>query len=201
MSHSYDQRTAKRLVKARKLSLVLDIDHTLLHAVADPRAAALLQSGRFPEMHVIRLRGTDGRPHYVKLRPFLREFLRRAAEICELSIYTHGTRPYAEAVAELLDKDKRLFASRIVSRTDCPELGVSKKSLQRLFPCDDSMVLVVDDTAVVWQGAVGFWFCFLLFAFCFLLFAFCFLLFALLLSSSSSSPPSKRETLGPRSAT
>lgn len=40
----------------------------------------------------------------------------QASEICELSINTRGTRPYAEAVANVLDPDKKLFGSRIASR-------------------------------------------------------------------------------------
>ena len=30
-------------------------------------------------------------------------------------------------------------------------LGLTQKSLQRLFPCDQSMVVIIDDRADVWE--------------------------------------------------
>ena len=32
-----------------------------------------------------------------------------------------------------------------------PFLGLTQKSLQRLFPCDTSMVVIIDDRADVWE--------------------------------------------------
>lgn len=32
-----------------------------------------------------------------------------------------------------------------------PSLGLTQKSLQRLFPCDTSMVVIIDDRADVWE--------------------------------------------------
>ena len=37
----------------------------------------------------------------------------------ELSIYTHGNREYAVAMARLLDPRKQLFAERIISAVSC----------------------------------------------------------------------------------
>lgn len=37
----------------------------------------------------------------------------------ELSIYTHGNREYAVAMARLLDPHKQLFAERIISAVSC----------------------------------------------------------------------------------
>lgn len=32
-------------------------------------------------------------------------------------------------------------------------LGMTRKSLQRLFPCDTNMVVIIDDRADVWDGS------------------------------------------------
>lgn len=53
----------KKLLEMKKLSLVLDLDHTLLHATIDPRAAQLLSIN--PQIKTFNLKN---RQHYVKLR-------------------------------------------------------------------------------------------------------------------------------------
>lgn len=69
--------------------------------------------------------------------------------IYELHIYTMGSRSYAIQVAAVLDPTKEYFQDRILSRDDSGSNSV--KSIERLFPCDQSMVVVVDDRADVWQ--------------------------------------------------
>lgn len=50
----------------------------------------------------------------------------------------------------LLDPHGTLFAERVTSREDFPEGSVNKKNISRLFPSDDSMVVIVDDKEDVW---------------------------------------------------
>ena len=68
-----DASTSAKLRAARKLQLVLDLDHTLIHATTDPRMAAVachVELGR--DVHVF----SDAvSTFYVKLRPGLAEFL------------------------------------------------------------------------------------------------------------------------------
>ena len=85
-----------------------------------------------------------------------------------MHIYTMGTRAYAEQVCAAIDPDASLFGGRILSRDEsgsvfCTSptlytsnidsfvLGLTQKSLQRLFPCDTSMVVIIDDRADVWE--------------------------------------------------
>jgi FCP1-like phosphatase family protein len=88
--------------------------------------------------------------YYIKLRPGLHEFLRTIADRFELHIYTMGSRPYADTVASIIDSDERLFQGRITSRDDFEDGRLNQKNLKHVFPCDDSMVLVVDDREDVW---------------------------------------------------
>ncbi|OLL22827.1 RNA polymerase II subunit A C-terminal domain phosphatase [Neolecta irregularis DAH-3] len=87
--------------------------------------------------------------YYLKMRPGLFEFLQHVSKLYEMHIYTMGTRSYAEAVAKVVDPDGSLFGERILSRDESGSL--TQKNLQRLFPCDTSMVVVIDDRADVWQ--------------------------------------------------
>lgn len=147
---------AKTLLNARKLSLVLDLDHTLVHATDDPRAAATLLSSppgaNLSSIGTVKLPSMRSAMH-IKLRPYLAQFLERASSKFQLHIYTMGSRQYADKVAELIDPNKTFFHGRITSRDDFSEGLFNQKSIRRLFPCDDSMALIVDDREDVWTSA------------------------------------------------
>jgi RNA polymerase II subunit A-like phosphatase len=83
------------------------------------------------------------------IRPGTKEFLQKVSEQFEMHIYTMGTRNYAEAIANVIDPDKSLFKERILSRDESGSFAI--KSIQRLFPCDQSMVVVVDDRSDIWR--------------------------------------------------
>ena len=109
------QQDAQRLRQQRKLSLVLDLDHTLLHATNDIRARRHLH--RSDVRTLILPVAWEGQPgptslqpptttllmqHFVKLRPHLRQFLQTASVLYEVGVYTAGTRQYAEQITQLL---------------------------------------------------------------------------------------------------
>ena len=54
---------------------------------------------------------------------------------------------------ETIEMRKRVFGSRIVSRSDVGDLGRDVKSLKRIFPCGGTMAAVVDDREDVWANA------------------------------------------------
>ncbi|CAN0381185.1 unnamed protein product, partial [Discosporangium mesarthrocarpum] len=65
--------------------------------------------------------------YFLACRPGLRGFLERSAKLFEMTIYTAGTSQYAEAVAKLLDPDRRLFQGRHISTCFTPDLGRNTK--------------------------------------------------------------------------
>ncbi len=157
--------TRYNLLRTRRLSLVLDLDHTLVHASNDPRAAAIrgfsptdvdvnsiLSFTLGPSNSSSKSRpSTSACTMHVKLRPHLREFLQRVSKLFELSIYTMGIKSYAEQIARIIDPDNSLFHGRVTSREDFKIEGIlNQKNLSRVFPCDDSMVLIIDDREDVW---------------------------------------------------
>ncbi|CAN0074992.1 unnamed protein product, partial [Ectocarpus sp. 8 AP-2014] len=139
-----------RLLNSKKLSLVLDLDNTLLHCSDHPDAGRVVVPG-VDGIHALRLPNQQ-REYYIKLRPGLRRFLAQAATMFEMTIYTAGTSQYADAVASVLDPDRSLFQGRHFSTCYTPDLGRNTKSLERIFPNGLDMALIVDDRDDVWRG-------------------------------------------------
>ena len=108
-------QTSRILHSAKKLNLVLDLDHTLLHATADLRAQ---EYSSHEDVKVILLPIMEGNPlfpsgggiqqqqqvlpHFVKLRPHVAAFLVDLMPLFEITIYTAGTRGYAEKIANVM---------------------------------------------------------------------------------------------------
>mmetsp|Transcript_13695 Transcript_13695/g.25759 ORF Transcript_13695/g.25759 Transcript_13695/m.25759 type:complete len:987 (+) Transcript_13695:101-3061(+) len=141
---AYATNAYQSLLSAKKLNLVLDLDHTLLHATADPRASSWKHKNREEfraDVHAFWLPlmeghpmfqqqqqqqqmwggGEKGRnmtmvqPHYVKLRPHVAEFLSSVMDLYEVTIYTAGTRLYAEKIAQVLSRSVADYQRRLKS--------------------------------------------------------------------------------------
>ncbi|GLE10400.1 hypothetical protein PINS_up022501 [Pythium insidiosum] len=148
----FDSATMTRQLQAKKLSLVLDLDHTLLHAVRVSDVVG--EIAKTDDTHFFYIPGLPHQEHVVKLRPGLSAFLSELSTMYDLFIYTHGTRLYAEEIAKIIDPTGAIFQHRIVARTDTPDMA--HKSLKLLFPsCDDRMILVLDDRIDVWKENEG----------------------------------------------
>ncbi|BEJ13915.1 hypothetical protein CspHIS471_0310890 [Cutaneotrichosporon sp. HIS471] len=89
--------------------------------------------------------------YYTKPRPGLPEFLADLSKLYEMHVYTMGTRTYADAICHIIDPDGKIFGGRILSRDESGSM--SSKSLMRLFPTDQSMVVIIDDRADVWADS------------------------------------------------
>jgi RNA polymerase II subunit A-like phosphatase len=85
------------------------------------------------------------------------------SEFYEMHVYTMGTRTYANAICKVIDPGGKIFGDRILSRDESgsksswrlrllPKLIIdfTSKNLKRLFPTDQSMVVVIDDRQDVW---------------------------------------------------
>lgn len=154
-----EEEAKRRLLKSRKLSLVVDLDQTIIHATVDPTVAEWQQDKNNPNHDAVKSvrafklvddgPGARGCWYYIKLRPGLQEFLENISKLYELHIYTMGTRAYAQHIANIVDPDRKIFGDRILSRDESGSL--TAKSLQRLFPVDTKMVVIIDDRGDVWQ--------------------------------------------------
>ncbi|KAI6007141.1 hypothetical protein EDD15DRAFT_2152913 [Pisolithus albus] len=205
-----EQETAERLLRSRKLSLIVDLDQTIVHATVDPTVGEWIAEGEAWEARQAKKRASSptetdsssehddtegaedecnpnwealkdvrkfrlgpdalgiprrcgppraegkqkhienqGCMYYIKPRPGWQDFLTRLTYKYEMHVYTMGTRAYAEEVCAAIDPDGKVFGGRILSRDESGSL--TEKNLQRLFPCDTSMVVVIDDRADVWK--------------------------------------------------
>ncbi|KAF9509692.1 hypothetical protein BS47DRAFT_1301157, partial [Hydnum rufescens UP504] len=82
-------------------------------------------------------------------RPGLPVFLARTKGLYEMHIYTMGTRAYALEVCKSPDPDGSVFGGRVLTRDESGSM--TAKNLQRLFPSDQSMVVVIDHRSDVWS--------------------------------------------------
>ncbi|CCH60826.1 hypothetical protein TBLA_0D03260 [Henningerozyma blattae CBS 6284] len=164
-----DQSSMSRLKKIKKLILVVDLDQTVIHCGVDPTIGEWKNDPKNPNYETlkdVRSFSLDEEPilppsymgprppvrkcwYYVKVRPGLKEFFAKIAPLYEMHIYTMATRAYALEIAKIIDPDGSLFGSRILSRDENGSL--TQKSLERLFPTDQSMVIIIDDRGDVWN--------------------------------------------------
>ncbi|KAI1802523.1 hypothetical protein F4811DRAFT_528967 [Daldinia bambusicola] len=154
-----EMQLQRRLLQDRKLSLVVDLDQTIIHACIDPTVGEWQRDPSNPNYEAVKdvrsfqlddgPRGAaSGCWYYIKMRPGLAEFLERISRLFELHVYTMGTRAYALNIAKIVDPTQKLFGNRIISRDEND--SITAKSLQRLFPVSTNMVVVIDDRADVW---------------------------------------------------
>ncbi|TXG50419.1 hypothetical protein EZV62_022943 [Acer yangbiense] len=140
----------KKLFDEKKLQLVIDLDHTLLHSKSvekltpkekyleniqtDSGGGGLLYKLETPE-------------RMVKLRPFVRNFLKEPSTMFELYIFTMGSEFYAKQMAQLLDHQGNYFENRVISKDDLIDKG--KKTLDLVLG-QESGIIILDDDENVW---------------------------------------------------
>ena len=154
-----EDEAKRRLLASKKLSLVVDLDQTIIHATVDPTIAEWQKDTENPNYEAVKdvraFHLSDERPgargcwYYIKMRPGLNAFLENISKLYELHIYTMGTRAYAQNIANLIDPERKIFGDRILSRDESGSLVA--KNLQRLFPVDTKMVVIIDDRGDVWK--------------------------------------------------
>ncbi|KAK9454933.1 HAD-like domain-containing protein [Dipodascopsis uninucleata] len=157
-----EKNTVKQLLAAQKLILVVDLDQTVIHTTVDPTVGEWKQDpsnpnyGAVKDVHSFCLKDAAnpaGFWYYVKLRPGLKEFLENISKLYELHIYTMATKSYALAISKIIDPDGKFFGDRILSRDESGNL--EQKTLQRLFPVDTSLVVIIDDRGDVWKWSAN----------------------------------------------
>jgi len=129
----------------KKLHLVLDLDHTLIHSMktsnlskAEKYLIKEEKSGSRKDLHKYNNR-------LVKFRPFVEEFLKEANKLFTMTAYTKGGSTYGQAVVRMIDPNKIYFGDRIITRKESPDL----KTLD-LVLADERGIVIVDNTLNVW---------------------------------------------------
>ncbi|XP_074288112.1 RNA polymerase II C-terminal domain phosphatase-like 4 [Silene latifolia] len=139
----------ENLLWREKLHLVLDLDHTLIHARC--KTLLTLEDKQRIRNCKHKLHKISKGTHVVKLRPGVDLFLREASTMFDLSIFTMGKRPYTERISRLLEDccGNEFRFGKVVSREDCAIKG--QKSID-IVMSDERVVVIVDDTRGVWMS-------------------------------------------------
>ncbi|PKS12330.1 hypothetical protein jhhlp_001630 [Lomentospora prolificans] len=155
-----EHATQRRLLEQRKLSLVVDLDQTIIHACIEPTIGEWQSDPTNPNYEAVKdvrsFQLNDDGPrglasgcwYYIKMRPGLAEFLKSMADMYEMHVYTMGTRAYALNIAKIIDPDMKYFGNRVISRDE--NGNIVSKNLHRLFPVSTDMVAIIDDRSDVW---------------------------------------------------
>lgn len=155
-----EEDTKKRLLNSKKLTLIVDLDQTVIHTTCERTIAEWQADPDNPNYEAVKdvqgfqladdnVSNVAANWYYVKMRPGLRGFFDRVSKMYEMHVYTMATRAYAQAVMKIIDPDRKYFGDRILSRDE--NYTDKLKNLTRLFYQNTAMVVIIDDRADVWQ--------------------------------------------------
>lgn len=158
-ANAAEEDAKKRLLGAKKLTLIVDLDQTVIHTTCERTIAEWQADPENPNHGAVKdvegfqladdnVSNVAANWYYVKKRPGLEDFFKRMSKLYEMHVYTMATRAYAQAVCKIIDPDRRYFGDRILSRDE--NYTDKTKSLSRLFQ-NTTMVVIIDDRADVWQ--------------------------------------------------
>ncbi|XP_031265859.1 probable phosphatase PSR2 isoform X1 [Pistacia vera] len=136
----------KETSKRKHVTLVLDLDETLVHSTMEPCDSAdfTFQISFDMKDHTV----------YVRQRPFLRTFLERVAEMFEVVIFTASQSIYAEQLLDLLDPDKKYIARRLFRESCIFSDGSYTKDLT-VVGVDLSKIAIIDNSPQVFRLQVN----------------------------------------------
>ena len=152
------------LMKERKLTVILDLDNTLLHSKAfHGYAHSISHFGRiYPgkDLFQLPLDPRAGMTTHTKLRPFVKLFIEMILPLYRIYIYTMGNRKYADSVVKILNReipDFKMDSKRVITRDDGHQHtnGRMIKTLRQLSPTDESFYIILDDRRDVWSESIA----------------------------------------------
>jgi len=145
-----DTTNKHSLKETKKLPLILDLDHTLLHTIRKDRLHPTCSIETYKDLYQFSIDGDSD--YYVKFRPGIVKFLERIALLFDIHIYTMGTRDYAYAIVQIMINQLMngisVFNGKILTRSDT---GKDNKNLSFILPRQEYLTLVLDDTPDIWQ--------------------------------------------------
>lgn len=125
--------------RSPKLTVVLDLDETLVHTEIRPVSS--------PDLIIEMPFNESTCKLYVKYRPGLVEFLKLASQVFELVVFTASERIYAHHVLEALDPQNTMIRHRLY-RDSCVEVKGNYIKDLRVLGRDLSQVVIVDNSIV-----------------------------------------------------
>lgn len=136
----------KETRKRKPVTLVLDLDETLVHSTLDTCIDADFTFTVFLNMkeHVV----------YVRRRPHLQTFLERVAKLFEIIVFTASQSAYAEKLLNILDPEGKLISRRAYRESCILSDGTYIKDLT-VLGIDLAKVAIVDNSPQVFRLQVN----------------------------------------------
>ncbi|KAF6143643.1 hypothetical protein GIB67_004172 [Kingdonia uniflora] len=136
----------KETQKRKPITIVLDLDETLVHSTLDQGDDADFTFPVFFNMkeHTV----------YVRQRPYLHIFLERVAEMFEIIIFTASQSTYAEQLLNILDPEGK-FISRRAFRESCIFSDGSYIKDLTVLGIDLAKVAIIDNSPQVFRLQVN----------------------------------------------
>lgn len=130
----------------RKVTLVLDLDETLVHSTMEHCDDADFTFPVYYDMkeHVV----------YVKKRPHVHMFLQKMVEMFEVVIFTASQSVYADQLLDILDPEKKLFSKRFF-RESCVFTDSGYTKDLTVVGVDLAKIAIIDNTPQVFQLQVN----------------------------------------------
>ena len=129
-----------------KLTVVLDVDETLIHSRLSSQQEGYRQAEErkagAQALDEFTVRMTDGEVVHVNKRPGLDAFLRDASQQYELIAYTAGLEDYARPVLDALDPHNKYFRHRLYRDSCLFARGYYLKDLAKMSRAMGRVVLV-----------------------------------------------------------
>ncbi|KAL2337334.1 hypothetical protein Fmac_011780 [Flemingia macrophylla] len=136
---------SQETVRKKDVTLVLDLDETLIHSSVQQCNDADFTFEMYTER-----KSTV----YVRKRPFLQEFLEKVSEMFEIIIFTASKRVYAEKLLDVLDPDNKFFSQRIY-RESCTWIDNHCVKDLTILGVDLKKVFIIDNTPEVFRFQVN----------------------------------------------
>lgn len=136
----------KELWKKKPVTLVLDLDETLVHSSLEQSDDADFTFPVFFNMkeHIV----------HVKRRPFLQTFLERVSEMFDIVVFTASQSIYAEQLLDILDPDGKLICRRFYRESCIFSDGSYTKDLT-VLGVDLAKAAIIDNSPQVFQLQVN----------------------------------------------
>ncbi|XWS19782.1 hypothetical protein CRYUN_Cryun31cG0046300 [Craigia yunnanensis] len=136
----------KEAWRRKPITLVLDLDETLVHSTLEHCDDADFTFTVFFNMkeHTV----------YVKQRPHLQTFLEKVAEMFEVVIFTASQSIYAEQLLDILDPDRKLIYRRVYRESCIFSDGSYTKDLT-VLGVDLAKVAIIDNSPQVFRLQVN----------------------------------------------
>lgn len=132
--------------RKKSITLVLDLDETLVHSTLEHCDSADFTFPVFVNMkeHTV----------YVKQRPFLKPFLERVAEMFQIVVFTASQSIYAKQLLDILDPDGKIISSRAYRESCIFSDGSYTKDLT-VLGIDLAKVAIIDNSPQVFRLQVN----------------------------------------------